>query len=201
VLFLDLVDFKTLNDTKGHDISDILLKEVAKRLTTCVSDGDTVSRFGGDEFVILLEEINFNAMTAAEETKAVAGKILDNINQPYKVANYSYVGNISIGATLFFGHESTIDELLKRADIAMYETKHDGRNALSFFKPQMQTTINNRVKIERDLLYALEYQQFQLYYQVQADSLSNPSGAEALIRCFHPERGLISPFHFIYSSP
>ena len=84
MLFLDLVDFKTLNDTQGHDIGDILLKEVAKRLTTCVSDGDTVSRFGGDEFVILLEEINFNAMTAAEETKAVAGKILDNINQLLK---------------------------------------------------------------------------------------------------------------------
>jgi diguanylate cyclase (GGDEF)-like protein/PAS domain S-box-containing protein len=197
VLFLDLDDFKTLNDTQGHDIGDILLKEVAKRLTACVRDSDTVSRFGGDEFVILLEGLNCNRMTAEKEIKVVAGKILDKINEPYKMANYTHVGTISIGATLFFGHESTIEELLKQADIAMYETKHVGRNALCFFEPQMQTTINQRVKLERDLLYALEHQQFQLYYQVQIDSANKLLGVEALIRWIHPERGLISPYHFI----
>ncbi|MBA6251098.1 MULTISPECIES: EAL domain-containing protein [unclassified Colwellia] len=197
VLFLDLDDFKTLNDTQGHDIGDILLKEVAKRLTACVRDTDTVSRFGGDEFVILLEGLNCNRMTAEEETKVVAGKILDKINEPYKMANYTHVGTISIGATLFFGHELTIEELLKQADIAMYETKNDGRNALCFFEPQMQTTINHRVELERDLIYALEHRQFQLYYQIQMDSSNKPSGTEALIRWIHPKQGLISPFHFI----
>ena len=197
VLFLDLDNFKTLNDTLGHDTGDILLQQVAKRLTDCVRDSDTVARFGGDEFVILLEGLNTNALAAAKETKTLASKILNAINQPYKVATNICVSTTSIGATLFWGYGAKTEELLKQADIAMYQSKQNGRNSFCFFDPQMQISINERVTLERDLLYALEHQQFHLYYQLQVDSSNKPFGAEALIRWIHPERGLISPFHFI----
>jgi diguanylate cyclase (GGDEF)-like protein/PAS domain S-box-containing protein len=197
VLFIDLDNFKTLNDTLGHDIGDILLVEVAKRLTGCVRDCDTVTRFGGDEFVILLEVLASDITTALTETKNITNNILAAINQPFKMVSRNYIGTASIGATLFFGHDTNIDELLKQADIAMYQAKKNGRNALCFFDPQMQITINTRAELERDLLYALAHQQFELHYQLQIDDANKPLGAEALIRWVHPERGLISPVDFI----
>jgi diguanylate cyclase (GGDEF)-like protein/PAS domain S-box-containing protein len=197
VLFLDLDHFKTLNDTLGHDMGDILLQQVANRLTKSVREGDTVARFGGDEFVIILESLSENRITAATETEVIANKILSSLNQPYRVGNHTHASSTSIGATLFFAHESSFDELLKQADIAMYQAKDDGRNALRFFDPQMQVNINERVALERELHNALDHQHFQLYYQVQMDSSDTPIGAEALIRWFHPERGLIAPLAFI----
>lgn len=197
LLFLDLDNFKTLNDTLGHDIGDILLQQVAKRLTTVIREGDTVTRFGGDEFVILLENLNKNAVAAAAETKLIANKILETINQPYKIAGHTNFSSTCIGVSLFQGNQTNTDELLKQADIAMYQAKKTGRNTFCFFDPQMQSTIINRVELERDLLNALKCQQFQLYYQIQVDNSNRCLGAEALIRWIHPERGIVSPFHFI----
>ena len=197
LLFLDLDNFKTLNDTLGHDIGDMLLQQVAKRLITIIREGDTVTRFGGDEFVILLENLNTNAVIAATEIKAIANNILNTINQPYTIADHTYSSSTSIGTSLFIGNNETPDELLKQADISMYQAKKSGRNAFCFFDPQMESIIINRVELERDLLFALEHQQFQLYYQVQVDSSNRRLGAEALIRWIHPERGIVSPLHFI----
>jgi diguanylate cyclase (GGDEF)-like protein/PAS domain S-box-containing protein len=197
LLFLDLDNFKTLNDTLGHDIGDILLQQVAKRLITIVREADTVTRFGGDEFIILLESLSSDAIIAAAETKAVANKILETLNQPYNIAGHTYFSSTCIGASLFLGHQIKPDELLKQADISMYQAKKVGRNNFCFFDPQMESLIINRVELERDLLNALEYQQFQLYYQVQVDSSNKGLGAEALIRWIHPKRGIVSPIHFI----
>jgi diguanylate cyclase (GGDEF)-like protein/PAS domain S-box-containing protein len=197
LLIIDLDNFKTLNDTLGHYIGDLLLQQVAQRLESCVREGDTVARLGGDEFVVILEDLSEKNLVAAAQTEDVGDKILDLLTQPYQLASHEYRSTPSIGAALFNGHQQSIDELLKQADIAMYQAKKAGRNTLRFFDPQMQETINARVALERELRKALESQQFQLYYQVQVDSSYRPFGAEALIRWLHPERGLISPAQFI----
>jgi len=197
LLFLDLDHFKTLNDTLGHDVGDLLLQQVAERLTACVREGDTVARLGGDEFVVLLEDLSEHAIDAASQTEVIGHKILASLNYPYQLASYEYHSTPSIGATLFSGHTLVIDELLKQADIAMYQSKAAGRNAIRFFDPNMQEIITARVAMEKELRKAIEQQQFQLHYQIQVDSAGKPLGAEALIRWLHPERGMISPFHFI----
>jgi diguanylate cyclase (GGDEF)-like protein/PAS domain S-box-containing protein len=197
VLFLDLDHFKTLNDTLGHDVGDMLLKQVAERLTASVREGDTVARLGGDEFVVLLEDLSELAIEAAEQAETIGEKILSALNQPYQLGKHEYQTTPSIGVVLFSNHGESQDSLLKHADIAMYQSKKLGRNRLSFFDPHMQDAINTRVDMERELRKALEKQQFQLYYQMQVNSLGQALGAEVLIRWIHPERGMISPFHFI----
>ena len=197
LMFIDLDNFKTLNDTLGHDIGDLLLQQVAQRLTACVRGGDTVARLGGDEFVVMLDDLGGYVLEAAEQTKIVGDTIFATLNQPYHLALREYHGTTSIGATLFDGQQQSIDELLKQADIAMYQAKKDGRNTLRFFDPQMQDAINTRAAIEGELHKALENQQFHLYYQIQVDSSHRPLGAEVLIRWIHPERGLVSPVQFI----
>ena len=197
ILVLDLDNFKTLNDTQGHDVGDLLLQQVAMRLSTCVREGDTVARIGGDEFVVLLEDLSMNAIEAATATRIIAEKIVTQLNQPYQLHETSYRSTASIGATLFKGHELSIDELLKQADIAMYQSKTKGRNTLRFFDQLMQEAINNRADIERDLSIALEQEQFQLHYQIQVDSDGMALGAEVLIRWLHPLRNMIHPNQFI----
>lgn len=197
LLFLDLDYFKTLNDTLGHDMGDILLQQVATRLTSCIRENDTVSRFGGDEFVVLLEDLSELSIEAAEQAEDIANKFLNTINQPFQLNSHIYSCSTSIGITLFTGRQSGVDELLKQADIAMYQAKNDGRNAIRFFNPQMQTKITAHAKLESELKEAIELQQFQLYYQIQVDSDLNPIGCEALIRWVHPERGIIPPLDFI----
>lgn len=197
LLFLDLDHFKTINDTLGHDVGDLLLKHVAERLTSCVRKGDTVARLGGDEFVIVLEGLSESVIEAAAQTEAIGEKILMTLNQPYQLDSYEYHNTSSIGATLFSGNELEVDELLKQADIAMYQAKTAGRNVLSFFDPLMQDAINTRADLERELRKALSNEQFQLHYQIQVDSSGHALGAEALIRWRHPERGLVPPFYFI----
>ena len=196
LLFIDLDNFKTLNDTLGHDIGDLLLQQVAQRLESCVREGDTVARLGGDEFVLMLEGLSEITIEAAEQAESIGNKILVTLNQPYQLGTKEHHSTPSIGATLFNNNKS-IDELLKQADIAMYQAKKAGRNTLRFFDPEMQDSINARSSLEAELRNAIEHQQFQLYFQVQMDSLFRPFGAEALIRWIHPERGLISPVDFI----
>jgi diguanylate cyclase (GGDEF)-like protein/PAS domain S-box-containing protein len=197
LLFIDLDHFKNLNDTLGHDIGDLLLQQVAQRLESCVREGDTVARLGGDEFVVMLEDLSEQVLEAAAHAESVGEKILTTLNQPYQLATQEHHSTPSIGATLFSNHERGIEELMKQADIAMYQAKKAGRNALRFFDPQMQDAINTRATLERELRKALESRQFHLYYQIQVDSSHRPLGAEALIRWIHPERGVVSPAQFI----
>lgn len=197
LLFLDLDYFKTLNDTQGHLIGDMLLQQVASRLNSAVREGDTVARIGGDEFVVLLEDLNEDIIEAAGQTEVIGEKLLKILNQPYLLNNNEYISTLSIGVAMLDSQTQLEEDLLKQADIAMYQAKKDGRNAIRFFDPVMQDTINSRVMLERDMRKALNEQQFQLHYQVQVDSTGLAVGAEALIRWSHPERGMISPFHFI----
>ncbi len=197
LLFIDLDNFKDINDTLGHDIGDLLLQQTAQRLESCLRESDTVARLGGDEFVVMLEDLSEQPLEAAKQTQAVGEKIRATLNQPYQLATHKYHSTASIGATLFNDHHQSEEELLKRADIAMYQAKKAGRNILRFFNPKMQDIINTRTALEGELRKALENQQFHLYYQIQVDSSHRPLGAEALIRWLHPERGLVSPAQFI----
>jgi diguanylate cyclase (GGDEF)-like protein/PAS domain S-box-containing protein len=197
LLFIDLDNFKTLNDTLGHDIGDLLLQQVAQRLVTCVREGDTVARLGGDEFVVMLEDLSGNLQEAATQTEIVGEKILAALNETYELGNYKHHSTPSIGITLFVNHQETIDELLKRADLAMYQAKAAGRNTLRFFDPDMQTLVTARATMEIDLRRAIVEKQFLVHYQAQVDSCGRVIGAEALVRWQHPERGLVSPADFI----
>ena len=197
LLFIDLDNFKTLNDTLGHDMGDLLLQQVAGRLSSSVREGDTVARLGGDEFVVMLEGLSKQAVEAATQTEAIGEKILGILNQPYQLAKHEYYSTPSIGAALFNSHEQATDELLKQADIAMYQAKTSGRNALRFFDPQMQDSINTRVALEADLRQAVAENQFMLYYQPQVYHNRQVIGAEVLIRWHHPQHGLVPPTDFI----
>jgi diguanylate cyclase (GGDEF)-like protein/PAS domain S-box-containing protein len=197
LLLIDLDNFKTLNDTLGHDIGDLLLQQVAERLTLNVREGDTVARLGGDEFVVLLEDLSDNELDAAASAEMQGEKILTALNQPYRLGLHHYHNTSSIGVTMFKGNDLMIADLLKQADISMYQAKKAGRNTLRFFDPKMQEAFNVRATLEIELRKALDNKQFQLYYQVQVDQLGHPIGAEALIRWIHPERGMISPLEFI----
>jgi len=197
ILFLDLDNFKIINDTLGHTRGDFLLQEVAERLTCCVREGDTVARLGGDEFVLILEDLSKQPIETAAQAEVVAEKILKTLNQPYRFGKRDYFNSPSIGITLFNGHETTSDELFKQADIAMYQAKNDGRNTIRFFDPKMQIAIVARSALESELRSAVECRQFFLYYQIQMDYLQNPIGAEALIRWVHPTRNIVTPAEFI----
>ena len=197
LLFLDLDNFKTLNDTLGHDIGDLLLQQVAQRLATCVREGDTVARLGGDEFVVMLEDLSENMQEAATQTETVGEKILAVLNQSYQLASHRHHSTPSIGVTLFTDHQGTIDDLLKRADMAMYQAKASGRNALRFYDPEMQAAVTTRAALEADLREAVLKGQFLLYYQAQVDGAGRLTGVEALLRWQHPRRGLVSPLEFI----
>ncbi len=197
VLFLDLDHFKTLNDTKGHDIGDLLLIEVAKRLVSCVRDGDTVARLGGDEFVVALETLSVNADDAATQAERIAEKIRTALNLPYQFAEYTLRITPSIGIVIFQGHQETLDDLLKHADTAMYQSKTAGRNAIRFYDSVMQAAIEARAEMADELHLALEKQQFRLHCQIQVDSRHRPLGVEVLLRWDHPGHGLVSTTQFI----
>jgi diguanylate cyclase (GGDEF)-like protein/PAS domain S-box-containing protein len=197
VLFLDLDHFKKVNDTQGHTIGDLLLVEVAGRLRSCMREGDSIARLGGDEFVVLLEELSHQSDEAATQAELVAEKIRDELSQPYALKGFECHITPSSGINLFHGHQESVEELLQHADVAMYQAKAAGRNAIRFFDPQMQTALDKRAAMEMDLRQALAKQQFRLYYQVQVDSHGKATGAEVLLRWEHPERGFIFPDQFI----
>lgn len=197
VLFIDLDHFKTINDTQGHAVGDMLLCEVARRLNGCVREGDTVARLGGDEFVVMLENLSEGAGDAVAQASAAGEKILAALNQPYVLGSFTFHSTSSIGISLFRGRDATVDDLLKRSDMAMYEAKMAGRNTLRFFDPAMQWALEARTALEADLRGALALDQFVVYYQIQVNAANRPIGAEALLRWAHPERGLVSPAQFI----
>jgi diguanylate cyclase (GGDEF)-like protein len=198
LLFIDLDNFKTLNDTRGHNIGDLLLIEVANRLQDSVREEDTAARLGGDEFVVLLEDLGEEETQAAAQAEAVGKKIHDAINRPYVLSEQEYYGSASIGVSLFCRNDDTgVDEVLKHADTAMYQAKSAGRNTLRFYDPAMQAALEARTALESDLRGALAENQFRLHYQMQVDHSGHILGAEVLLRWQHPQRGLVPPLEFI----
>ena len=198
LLFIDLDNFKNLNDTLGHDIGDMLLQQVAQRLESCIREGDTVARLGGDEFVVMLEDLSEQPIEAAAQTEAIGEKILAALSQPYQLDKNTYRCTASIGVTLFSGHHASdrgADETSRHRHVSGQESRPQHPALL-----RPADAGNHQLpasSLEGELRKALEHQQFQLYYQIQVDSSRRPLGAEALIRWIHPERGLVSPAQFI----
>ncbi len=204
VIFLDLDNFKMLNDTRGHAAGDLLLGEVARRLQCGVREadtishlGDTISRLGGDEFVLVLEDLSPDAIEAAGQARLIGEKVRENLARPYDLEGQEHHTSASLGVTLFLDHEQPVETLLRQADLALYQAKYAGRNCLRFFDPSMQSALDERSALEADLRLAVERGQLRLYYQPQLDSKRQVIGAEALLRWQHPERGLVAPDAFI----
>ena len=197
LLFIDLDNFKTLNDTLGHDQGDLLLQQVAQRLNTCVRSVDTVARLGGDEFVVMLEELSPKPHELALHARGVGEKILAMLAVPYALQGYQYRSTPSIGIAPFTGEHTTVGELLKQADLAMYQAKTAGRNTLRFFDPDMQAVVTARAGLETDLRSALMQEEFLLHFQPQIHQSGRCVGVEALVRWAHPQRGMVSPAQFI----
>ncbi|MFM6987568.1 MAG: putative bifunctional diguanylate cyclase/phosphodiesterase, partial [Arenimonas sp.] len=197
LLMVDLDRFKTINETLGYEAGDQLLKQVAARLSGCVFEGDTVARTGADEFVVLLEGLSDDPGEAAAGVEMAVNRILAVLSAAYPLAGRDYHGTVGIGATLFLDHDCSMEELLKQTEIAMNQAKLAGPNTLRFFDPAMQAAIAARADLEAELRKAIELGQFELHYQLQVDHAARATGAEALVRWRHPERGMIPPFRFI----
>jgi diguanylate cyclase (GGDEF)-like protein/PAS domain S-box-containing protein len=197
MLFIDLDNFKTLNDSLGHDKGDLLLQQVAMRLAACLRGGDTLGRLGGDEFVVMIERLGKSRHSAMDRVNAVCEKIFSALNQPFQLEGHEYTTTASIGITLFNDEQQNVGELLKRADLAMYQAKAAGRNTLRYFNPDMQAAVTARSILEADLRRGLQQREFLVYYQPQVDGDSKVIGAEALVRWQHPTRGIVAPADFI----
>lgn len=197
ILFIDLDDFKTLNDTRGHDAGDILLKKVSARLTGIVRKEDTVARIGGDEFIILLENLETDLYAASQQVELLAEKLLLSLSAPYQILGIEHFSTLSIGITLFQGDQVSYEELLKQADLAMYESKAAGRNTRRFFDPSMQARVLEQAELANDVRKGMTNKEFVLFFQPQVGADLKILGAEVLIRWYHPTRGLVTPGHFI----
>ncbi len=197
LLLIDLDDFKTLNDTSGHDIGDCLLQEVATRLKSCIRSSDMAARLGGDEFVVMLLNLSKEPEAAIREAKSIGENIVRAFRWPYLLRHQEYEGTASVGVTLFQGLSETVDDLLKRADLAMYQAKAQGRNSLCLFDPAMESAAAGRAALLADLKKALANGEFELHYQPQVSGDRRVVGCEALLRWRHPLRGMISPGEFI----
>lgn len=199
LLMMDLDHFKNLNDTLGHDVGDRLLKQVGRRLMDCVRPDDTVSRVGGDEFVIILERLGKNVAVATRRADELVKKIQSAVSQLYPLTpgRPDYYITSSIGLTLFGDQDSSIDALLKKADVALYEAKKRGRNTYRFFSPEMQASIDDSTSLVDALRRALHNNEFTLYYQPQVNAVGRVVGAEALLRWTPPNADIISPLTFI----
>ena len=190
ILFIDLDNFKSINDALGHAQGDILLQQVGQRLTACIREGDTVARFGGDEFVLLLENLKDEEQLALKQAEIVGGKTLEALRQPFQLANVECYSLASIGIVIFDGHEPA-KKILQQADLAMYQVKRAGRNAIRFFDPNMQRLITSREELKQELQRALKNNQFQLYFQALVDHQDNLVGAEVTVCWEHPTEGVL----------
>ncbi len=197
ILFMDLDNFKALNDARGHDIGDLLLIAMAQRLHGAVREGDTIARLGGDEFVILLENLSVNAEEAVIQVGLVGEKVQEIVSSAYMLKDIEYSCTTSIGITLFCNADESADDLMQHADHAMYQAKKGGGNSLRFFDDVMQAALEKRNTLEKDLRQALAKHQLRLHYQIQVDHQHRPLGAEVLLRWDHPERGLVTPQQFL----
>jgi diguanylate cyclase (GGDEF)-like protein len=197
LMFIDLDNFKILNDTLGHHMGDQLLQKVAARLTKSVRKTDMVARLGGDEFVVMVDDLSTDPDAAAFKATALAEKVLNTLREPFQLTGHQHFATPSIGVTSFNGQQSDVGELLKQADLAMYQAKSLGRNTLCFFDPNMQATVSANATVSSDLRVALSEQQFVVHYQPQVDRVGVITGVEALVRWQHPQRGLMFPADFI----
>lgn len=197
LIFLDLDNFKPINDSLGHDAGDQLLIQVSNRLKKSIRESDMVARLGGDEFIALLGHLDYDMSIAARSAEKVAQTILNEINKPYEIKGHTLHVTPSIGITLFPAEDDTPDILLKQADSAMYRAKETGKNSIHFFHPAIQEAADFRAQIENELRKALDDEEFELYFQPQIDSNNQIIGAEALIRWQHPTRGTVLPNEFI----
>lgn len=197
LLFVDLDQFKNINDSLGHAVGDALLVQVAGRLGDLMRGEDTIARLGGDEFVIVLSQLGLDPVKCREQASQVAEKIRAELGKPYEVEHHEFTITPTIGITLFPEPGQTVDVILREADSAMYQGKADGRNVTKFYHPAMQTEAQSRLNLERDLRTAIERDQLELYYQPQYDRQGRVFAAEALLRWNHPEKGLVAPGTFI----
>ena len=197
LMFIDLDYFKLLNDTMGHSKGDLLLKRVAARLLSCVRQGDTVARLGGDEFVVMLEDLGNQPETAKAVARTVGEAIRASLSEPYNLGGHAHHGTCSIGITAFSQHDDSIEDLLKQADLAMYQAKAAGRDGLCFFDPGMQAHATTQAALSVDLRQGLRDQEFLLHYQPQVGPVGAMVGVEALLRWRHPQRGIVMPDEFI----
>lgn len=197
LLFIDLDNFKDINDTLGHEIGDLLLKKVALRLNKCVRESDTVARLGGDEFVVMLQDLGHSREKAAIQAEDVGDKVLHALREAYRLTDREYLSTPSIGIALFQAQQETAEELIKRADVAMYQAKACGRNTVRFFDPVMQAAISTRAVMEAELRQSIQQGHFLLLYQPQIGPGNHVLGAEALLRWEHPQRGRVAPGDFI----
>ena len=197
LFFIDLDNFKMINDTLGHAVGDELLKMVGERLLSSIRCEDTIARLGGDEFVLIAQNLGNVEHQAAHLAEVIGEKIGQQLNQPYLLAGASCHSTPSIGVSLFCGEDTSLEKLMKQADMAMYRAKTSGRNATRFFDPAMEAYVTRRAALEKDLREALEERQFVLHYQPQVGQNGRVEGCEALVRWRHPERGMVSPADFI----
>lgn len=197
IMFLDLDNFKSINDTLGHDYGDLLLKEASRRLKNCIKKSDIVARFGGDEFIVLIKGHNTNIQAMKENARNIANRILKVLNEPFDLLGNKHTTSVSIGAVIFGDRDDTQKDLLKYADIAMYQAKKAGKNVIRFFDLNMQFEITKRVSTETQLIDAIKNKEFALHYQPQINDKGTIYGVEALIRWEHPTKGMIFPGDFI----
>jgi diguanylate cyclase (GGDEF)-like protein/PAS domain S-box-containing protein len=197
VLFVDLDRFKLLNDSLGHSAGDALLRQVGQRCGDAVRDADTLARLGGDEFVILATDLGDNSDAASSHAGRIANKLRERLNTAYPVGGHDYHLSASVGIALFPRDGDTAEELLRHADVAMYQTKQRGRDGVTFYQPSQLSHTNRRLEFERDLRKALELDQLLLHYQPKVDAGGEVIGAEALLRWQHPQHGMVPPLDFI----
>jgi len=197
LMFIDVDNFKDINDTLGHDAGDALLRQMAQRMQECIRAQDTLARQGGDEFVVMLTDLSRSLDEAAQEARLVAQKLLKRLCLPYEVDDRVCQSSVSIGVALIDSHKPSREEVFKQADLAMYQAKAAGRNTVRFFNPTMQAQVDARTSMEADLHWALQHDEFVLFYQPQVNALGQTLGYEALVRWQHPMHGLIAPAQFI----
>src|SRR3569832_736914 len=197
LMFIDLDNFKVLNDTLGHQKGDQLLQQVAERLRSCVARGDTVARLGGDEFVILLEDSGHKKFDPTVGARAVSERILAKLGEPYVLSGYLHHSTCSIGVTLFGRAPWSVSELLKQADLAMYQAKSAGRTAVRFIAPELQADESANAALASDMRQAWREGQFLIDYQPQVGADGRMTGVEALLRWRHPNREMVPPAHFL----
>jgi diguanylate cyclase (GGDEF)-like protein len=197
VLFIDIDRFKSINDSLGHAVGDALLRQVAKRLKRNMRNEDTVARIGGDEFAIVLSELDKNETLAAKRTQRLAEKTGSFLSVPYEVEGHILHTTTSIGIAMFPIASDDANEILKQSDIAMDRAKQLGRNTIQFYQPEMQVAVKERLLIENQLREALQRNEMEIHYQPQLNAKGETVGAEALLRWNHPERGWVEPHEFI----
>jgi diguanylate cyclase (GGDEF)-like protein/PAS domain S-box-containing protein len=202
LVMLDMDHFKYLNDSRGHDIGDKMLIEVAQRLLTSVRQADTVARLGGDEYVVMLEGLDSEAETAAKQAEVIVEKIRASLAQAYLLADHEpvYRSSASLGLSLFKGLDKSAETLLKQADLALYQAKAAGRDTLRFFNPEMQAAVERRMALEEALRQGLEHGDLRLYLQPQIDPAGGIIGAEALLRWQRSEKALLTPAEFMHEA-